>query len=194
MSSLKKTDNRKPEFSRHCNPRICDSIFLYNLNITYQIYDNKINYISAFVILEKSEGGKNAGCSCHLDLICLSKLEGVSCAWANLATCVTASWKSIQSYYRNTSSVHFDKKWLPEPWASAAEAWWNVQSSVFTFSAGSESQRDGQFLLLLKCVLHCKPSQYEKYRTEPGYGLYCGCCFHSSPSWKFYLMVTTLLT
>lgn len=112
---LKKTDKRKSEFSRHCNPRICDTIFLNNLNVTYQICDNEINYIPALVILEKSEGGKSAGCSCHLDLICLSKLEGFSCAWANLATCVTEPWKSIQSYGRNTSSVPFDKKSSPEP-------------------------------------------------------------------------------
>lgn len=28
-----------------------------------------------------------------------------------------------------------------------------MRKSVFTFSAGSESQRDGQFLLLLKCFI-----------------------------------------
>lgn len=167
MSLLKETNKRKSEFSRHCKPRICDTIFLYNLNVTYKIYDNEINYIPALVILEKSEGGKSAGCSYPLDLICLSKLERFSCAWANLATCVTAPWKSIQSYQRNTSSVPFDKKSSPEPWASVAEALWSVQRSVFTFSAESESQRDGQFLLLLKCVLHYKPSQFEKYRSEP---------------------------
>ena len=91
-------DSRKYEFSyykdthstRHHGARICDTIFLYNLNITHQIYDKQINYVSAVVILKESEVEKT--------LIRLSKLEGSSCASANLARYVTASWKSMQSY------------------------------------------------------------------------------------------------
>lgn len=184
-------DSRKYEFSyykdthstRHHGARICDTIFLYNLNITHQIYDKQINYVSAVVILKESEVEKSAGCYCHLDtdspqqagglLVCISQLGQVCDCIVEINAellkkhFLYSFWQAVTTRALSKSCRSFVK---------------NVRST-FTFDASSKSRRDEQSFQWSVCST-MNLDILKTTELSKAHGLGCGPCFHSLPLWK----------
>lgn len=144
--------------------------------------------------LEKNLKEKSAVCSCHLGSDLPQQVGGLLLYMGQLGH-VCDHILEINAELLKKHFLHsFWQEVITRALSKSCRSSVKSLRPVFTFVLEvSPKGMDNSFCWWSVCFI-VNLASLKNTDLSPGHGLCCGCCFHSSPFGKFYLMVNTFLT